>query len=161
MLTEPQRTMVWEEWLAAEIRANYFADLSGAYHRRQRVATFTTLVFSSGAFAALLARLSWVPEWVPAALALLAAAVSLYSLVAQNLKAAVDCSDLHFRWNKLAMEYQDLWNAGDVEDADRRLGQLNERRAEASKSGTAFPYSKRRMLRWYELVVEHRAPKAA
>lgn len=73
----------------------------------------------------------------------------------------VDCSDLHFRWNKLAMEYQDLWNAGDVEDADRRLGQLNERRAEASKSGTAFPYSKRRMLRWYELVVEHRAPKAA
>ena len=49
MLTESQRTQVWEQWLAAEMRAIYFGDLCGSFHRRQRLATWSTLLLSSGA----------------------------------------------------------------------------------------------------------------
>lgn len=155
-LTEPQQTQVWEQWLAAEMRANYFADLCGWYHRQQKLATWATLLLSSGAAAAFVTRLADVlPAWVAPALALLAAGVSLYSLVAQNLKAALDCSDLHFRWNKLAREYEDLWNSLWAEDAAARLARLNDKRAELSKTGTAFRYSERRMRKWYDVVVQH------
>jgi hypothetical protein len=69
----------------------------GSYPRRidaeGRVATFLTLVLSSGATTGFLGRIP-IPTWAPGLLAMLAAGVSLYSLVAQNLKAAFECSDL-------------------------------------------------------------------
>ncbi len=154
MLNEPQIKLVWEEWLSAEMRAHYFADLSGTFHRRQRWATWGTLLLSSGAAVALLGKLS-VPEWTGPTLTLLTAVVSLYSLVTQNPKSAADCADLHFRWNRLAMEYRDLWFNWHSDDAPARLSRINERAAEASKSGTAYHYAPRRMLRWYNLVVEN------
>ncbi len=36
MLSELQQRRVWEGWLSAEIRANYFADLSSGYHQPPR-----------------------------------------------------------------------------------------------------------------------------
>jgi len=49
MLSEPQQKRVWDGWLSAENRANYFADLSRGYHRKQRLVTWAMLVLSSGA----------------------------------------------------------------------------------------------------------------
>ena len=54
MLSEAQQRRVWEGMLSAEIRANYFAELSGKYHRRQRVVTWVILFLSSGAAATFL-----------------------------------------------------------------------------------------------------------
>src|SRR3989442_9049084 len=119
MLTDAQRTTVWEEWLSAEIRANYFGDLASTYYHRQRLINWLTLLFSSGAVAALLPKLSIA--WLPAVLAALAAATSLFSLVSQYVKNAVDCSDLHSRWNKIAAEYQDIWINPEADDAPARL----------------------------------------
>lgn len=154
-LSEPQANMVWEEWLAAEVRANYFADLCATFHRRQNVAIWATLVLSSGAALTLISNIDWLPAAIVPVLAFMAAGVSLYSLVAQNPKSASDCADLHSRWNKLAMEYRDLWQNWYAEDATAKLARMNERAAEISKSGTAYRYEPKRMAKWEDLVVQH------
>ncbi len=51
----------------------------------------------------------------------------------------MDCSDLHFRWNSLAMEYEDLWSNVHREDSDDQLKVLRKREAELSKSRSSFP----------------------
>ncbi len=160
MATEAQRARVWEEWLGAEIRANYFGDLAGSYFFRQRVATWLTLFFSSGAVVTWLAKLPQGYEWLVALLASLAAGASVYSVVTQNVKAAVESADLHYRWNKLATEYRDIWDDLDNADVQGLLAKLSEREAEVSKSGTAIPYSEKRMLKWFDMVVRARAGHA-
>ena len=161
MLTELQQKSVWEGWLSSEIRANYFADLSYRYQFRQRALTWLTLAFSSGAFATLVT--DWLPvefDWIKPTLVFFTAALSLWSLVAQNQKNATDCSDLHFRWNKLAGEYESLWDHMYSEDAAIRLEALREKSAELSKSSTAFPNKTRLMEKWQEHVVQHHTADA-
>lgn len=156
MLSEIQRKNVWENWLSAEMRANYFADMANRYQFRQSAFTWLTLLFSSGA--AFVVVTDWAPQgfgWVKAGLALLTAAVSLLSLVQQNQKRATECSDLHFRWNRLASEYEALWDDMYADDAELKLKMLAEKTAELSKSSTAFPYRKRVMLKWQEHVERH------
>jgi hypothetical protein len=160
MLSNLQQKRVWEGWFKGAVRANYFADLSGRYRWRQRTATWLTLIFSSGAFGALLAQIPPHYDWI--LLAALAAAVSLWSLVAQNQQAAVDAADLHHRWNRLAIDYQRLWDDMYADDAAARLIVLDERAAEASKAGTAFPARERLIAKWHRHVSEHhRSPAAA
>lgn len=155
MLSELQRKRVWEGWFKGEVRANYFADLSGRYRWRQRTATWLTLLFSSGAFGTLLARLpDWV-NWIPALLAALAAGVSLWSLVAQNQQHAIDAADLHHRWSRLAADYRRLWDDMYASEAAARLGALEEREAEVSKAATAFPARARLIAKWHRHVAEH------
>ena len=89
MLSELQQKNVWENWLSAEMRANYFADMANHYQSWQRALTWLTLIFSSSA--ALVIVTDWAPqgfEWIKAVLALLTAAVSFLSLVQQNQKSA-------------------------------------------------------------------------
>lgn len=162
MLSAEQTKLAWEEWLAAEIRASYFADLCGTFNRHHRVATWGILLLSSGAAVGLLGRLDWLPAWASPLLVLCVAALSLYSLMAQNPKSAAECSDLHARWNKVGMEYRDLWMNWYAEDAAARLARLNERSAETSKSGTAYRYEPERMEKWQDMVVANRVrPPAA
>jgi len=147
---------VWEGWLGAEIRAHYFADLCGRYDRLQKAATWATLALSSSAFAAMIANgLQAHYSWLAPVLTFLTAAISLYSLVAQNQKKAFDSADLHLRWNTLARDYSALWDDMYSEYAARRFTALVQRELEASKSGTAFPFKPRRMLKWQELVEQH------
>ncbi|MBI4346866.1 MAG: hypothetical protein HY553_08420 [Elusimicrobia bacterium] len=154
MLSELQRKRVWEGWFKGEVRANYFADLSGRYRRRQRTATWLTLLLSSGAFGTLLAQLPPRYGFAPMLLAALTAAVSLWSLVAQNQQHAVDAADLHHRWNRLASDYRYLWDEMYAEDAIARLAILDERAADLSKAGTAFPVRGRLIAKWHRHVKE-------
>lgn len=160
MVTQEQRLRVWEDLLSAEMRANYFADLAGAYAHRQRLATWLILFFSCGAFVTSISKLPPQYGWIGIAMPLVAAAISLYSVVMQNQKNAVDSSDLHFRWNKLSTEYCNLWDAiqaDAVTDLQAQLAKLDEKSAEMSKAANTLSYSERRMLKWYDLVVkQHR-----
>jgi hypothetical protein len=159
MLSEVQQATVWEHWLAAEIRALHFGDLANYYGARQKWLTVTTLLLSSGAFVTLFG--DWLPAkfaWLRPALPLFIAAVSIASLIEQNQKRATDAADLHFRWNRLAGQYEALWNDMYAEDAAEQLNALNERRSELSKSSLAFPKDEKRMLKWEDHVVQHRAP---
>jgi hypothetical protein len=157
MLTSSQQKRVWEGLLGAEIRANYFADLSGRYAFRQRAATWCTLVASSGAAVSILANLSEQWSWLRPALALSTAAISLYSVVMQNQKFAVDSSDLHARWNRLANDYQRLWDDMYADDALSLLNALSGREEELSKAGTAFPNRRRLMEKWETYVISDHA----
>jgi hypothetical protein len=160
MLSELQQKAVWEGWLASETRAYYFADLGYRYQKRQRHATVVVLALSSGALVTLLS--DWLPpewRWIRPALAALVAAVSAWSLVAQNDKHAIDCSDLHFRWNKLAGEYRTLWDDMHAPGAARRLQGLSETSAELSKSGVRMPNDTRLMNKWFDRVVADHTPE--
>ena len=161
MLSEAQQKRVWEGMLGAEIRANYFADLSGRLHVRQRSATWLTLVLSSGAVVSVVASLPPEHSWIRIALTVATAGISAYSVVMQNQKFAVDASDLHARWNGLAKDFESLWENVYASDASARLSALEDRKTELSKAGSAFKYDERRMLRWETHVIAHRLPHAA
>lgn len=158
MLSEAQQKRVWEGMLGAEIRANYFADYTNRFHRRQRVATFGSVLFSSGAFVSFVLTnpAPWVTEYLRPGLTLLTAIISTYSLVAQNQKSAIDAADLHARWNKLAHEYELLWEDVYADSAQATLEALEQRGMELSKSGTSFPNDEAAMLRWENHVLAHR-----
>jgi hypothetical protein len=158
MLSALQQKQVWEGWLSSEIRANYFADLSGRYHRIQRLVTWAILFFSSGAAVAFVPGLLPAYPWVPPALSILVAALSAYALAVQNRQTAIECADLHFRWNALASEYECLWGDMYADDAPERLRLLDARGMELSKAATALPVIEKRLLKWQDYVERHHAP---
>jgi hypothetical protein len=161
-LSALEQKAVWEGWLGAEIRAKYFGELCHRYQTAQQVATWLTLVASSGALATLLGE--WVPPaggWVRPLLAATATGLSLYSLVAQNQKKSGDCSDLHARWQTLSNDYEALWNDMYAPDARDRFTALRKREVEVGKSSTTFPNDAKRLERWQDHVHRHHAATAA
>jgi hypothetical protein len=153
VLSELKRKDVWEGWLGAEIRANYFADRCGHYQLQQKILTWLTLIFSSGAAVTLTTQL--LPEnlqWIKPTLALVAAGISFVMLLQQNQKRVTECSDLQFRWHKLGNEFKALWDDMYSQDASERLMTLEEKEAELSKSSTAIPNNPRTMLKWQDHV---------
>lgn len=156
-LSALQRKSVWEGWLSAEIRAHYFAELCHDFQWVQRVVTWGILAASSGALASLVAGLPDGWHWLRPALALATAGLSLWSLVANYSKNSSDCSDLHLRWNRLAIDYQALWEDMYTVKAPERLSELLQRDAELSKSSTALPNREPLMRKWQARVVNHHA----
>ena len=153
MMSQLQQQRAWEGWLSAEIRANYFADLSDMYRRRQRVITWLMLFLSSGAFFSLVAK---IPQGLSAVVApifaLLATGVSLYASVAQHQKSMMETANLHLKWSKLASKYERLWDDVYAEDAQASLKRLEGKSMELSQAGTAFPANRRKLLKWQRYV---------
>ena len=163
MLSELQRTTVWEGWLGAEIRANYFADMRGHYQAQQKWFTWMILISSSGAAATLIT--DWLPrnwQWVKPVLALVTAALSFLLLLQQNQKRSTECADLHFRWSKLANKYKALWDDMYSPDALNTVRGLEEEEVELSKGGIGMPNNEKSMLKWENHVLRqhHLAPVA-
>ncbi len=100
-------------------------------------------------------------RWIRPSLALFTAAMSILSLVEQNQKRATACSDLHFRWNRLANDYEALWDDVYSEDAAAKLKALTLRIAEFPKGSTAIPYHERIMVKWQDHVERHHGLPAA
>lgn len=155
MLSELQQKRVWEGMLGSEIRANYFADLSGQYLRHQRLSTWGTLIGSSSAVVSVIVNLPESWSWLRLALPAVTAAISFYSVVMQNQRLSVDAADLHARWNRLARGYRRLWEDMYSETALESLNELDERATELSKAGSSFPNKRRTMLRWQRHVEQH------
>jgi hypothetical protein len=154
MLSELQRKDVWEGWLGGEIRANYFADMGGQLQTQQKILTWMTLIFSSGAAATFVT--DWVPpdmQWIKTALALLTAGISFVTLLQQNQKRITECVDLHFRWSRLSNEYKALWDDMYSPNALDRFRMLEENEAELSKSSMLIPNNERAMLKWQDYVI--------
>ncbi len=163
MLNEAQQRDVWERWLASEMRANYYGDLSERLSSLQTKLTWMTLLFSSGAAGAILGD-AHVPSslwFLKSVFALLAVGVSLASLVMQNPKRSFDCSDLQYKWNRLAAEYEALWNDVYADSAKGMLTTLTEKSAELSRSSdrAGIKYKKHLMEKWEKHVISHRIPQ--
>jgi outer membrane murein-binding lipoprotein Lpp len=161
MLSEAQQKRVWEGMLGAEIRANYFADLSGRLQGRQRAAVWAGLVLSLSAVVSVAASLPAPYSWIRLVLTVATAGIIAYSVVLQNQKFAVDASDLHARWNRLSNDYERLWVDVYANDGEARLSMLEDHKAELSKAGSGFKYDQGRILKWETHVVAHRLPHAA
>ena len=153
-LSPLQQQRVWENLLAAEIRANYFAELASNYRWHQRVANFATLIFSSGAVAAFLIENPDL-RWLRPVLAVITAAISAYTVIAQNHDRATAAMDLHVRWNKLSKQYAELWENMYADTAVTQLRKLEETADELSKNGISFPNNEKDMLKWQQHVVQH------
>jgi hypothetical protein len=152
-LSELQRKRLWEDLLLAEARSYYFGDLATRYNREQRAITWISLILSSGAtLTAVTAAVAKGQVWIPAALALIASAITLYSVVAQNPKRASDAGDLHTRWAKLARAYERLWEDMYADDALGRLNAIEDSDPELSKPAVGLPWDRKRMRRWQEHV---------
>jgi hypothetical protein len=163
MLSDFQQTTVWESWLSAEIRAAYFAELVQRFQSRQKFLVVGGLLLSSGATIALLTAI--VPQnlnWIKPTLTLLAAALSLWSLVAKNERSSIDCADLHLRWNTLALQYETLWSNMYADDAAAKLIQLRTEELAISKSSTSLPSYTRLMEKVQQnVVLQHQNQLAA
>lgn len=162
MFSPLQQKRVWDGQLASEIRAIYFADLCNRYQRIQRAVTWVILACSSGAAVTLLT--DWLPQsfaWLRPALALATAGLSLWSLVENFHKKATDCSDLQFRYRKLAKGFESLWDDMYSPDAKAKLDDLEAKAAELEKSSLPFPEGERRMRKWQEHVERLHASSAA
>ena len=144
-----QQQDVWEGWITSEMRANYFAELGQSFDRQQKICNWLTTVTSSGAF---VTAVSGLGHGYVVGLTLIAALLSAFLLVQQNQKRVTDCLDLHFRWNRLAGEYNALWNDMYSDDAPTKLSMLAEKATELSKSSAAFPIRKKMMLKWQKHV---------
>jgi hypothetical protein len=152
MLSNLDQKSVWEGWLSSEINAQYFAELANIYRVRQEALTWLSLLLTSSTMATVLADSHIQFSWIKSALAVLATIASLLALVQQNQKRSFDCSDLHFRWGRLASDYRDLWKNMYAEDASARLGVLEEKTGEVSRTSTAFPNKVRLMSKWQDYV---------
>jgi hypothetical protein len=162
MLSDFQQTIVWESWLGAEIRAAYFADLVQTFQLRQKLLIVGGLLLSSGATITLLTAI--VPphlSWIKPTLTLLAAGLSLWSLVAKNERSSIDCADLHLRWNTLALQYETLWSNMFTEEASAKLAQLRTEELAISKSSTSQPAYHRLLEKAQKNVVMHHQNQVA
>lgn len=156
MLSEFQQQAVWDGWLSAEIRSGYFAELVTRYQARQRYLVVGGLLLSSGATVTLLTTV--VPPayaWIKPLLTVLAALTSLWSLVAKNERNAIDCADLHLRWNNLAAEYEAIWANVYADDAEARLAQVRKEESLLSKSSTSMPRYDRLLAKVQDNVMMH------
>jgi hypothetical protein len=158
MLSDLERKTLREDWLAAEIRGNYFAGLSFGYRRRERVAKWGVLISSCGALLAVLAGLPSGLAAAPHVLAAISAGVSVWLLVVPNQTRATECADLHFEWNKLAEECGVLWDNMYAEGASASLRGLRAQTMNLSSRATHLPNRARLMKKWESYVIaQHHA----
>ena len=162
VLSELQQDELWKNWLSAEIRADYFAEMSTWYARWHSWLIWSTLFFSAGTVAAIIGNLPANYGWlIKPTLALVTTALSLLSVVKQPQKRSAECADLHFKWNLLAAEYQLLWNHTYSDDAELEFANLVRKEAEISKASLAIPNRVKVVEKWERHVVEQRTGELA
>src|SRR5271170_7027043 len=130
MLNEFQTTRVWENMLAAETRALYFADLASRYTREKQWITGVSFFLASGAAASLIGKL---PQWVPLVASAVVAVLSAYSMAVGLDRKISTMAKLHSAWNVISLEYQRLWNHTYSDDAEEQLYVLFQREKEPSE----------------------------
>jgi hypothetical protein len=155
MLSEAQQKRVWEGMLASEIRANYFAELSGIFLRRQQFATWATLLFSSADVAAFLAKLPEELTWIRLACAVCTAATSIYLALSGNERKAFDSKELYSRLNRLHAAYQEIWENVNSDGAADRIKPLEDQAIEASNLAITLPNHEKSMLKWQNHTEKH------
>jgi hypothetical protein len=156
-LTQDQISRVWENLLAAETRSLYFGDLTTRYTREKQWITGLSFFLSSGAAATLIAK---SPNWVPIVLATITAIITAYAM-AVNLDGRIaTMSKLHSSWNRLASDYDRLWNHAYDHDSEEILEEIVARERDASELAvTDAPNEKKLLEQWQQHVFEsHQLP---
>lgn len=150
MLNELQTTRVWENMLAAETRALYFASLASRYTGVKQWITGLSFFLSSGAAATLIGR---APGWVPIVLSLVAAGITAYSMAVGLDRKVSTMAKLHSSWSRIAQEYDRLWNHTSDDDAEEQLEKIIQLELEPSKLATTEAPNDQKLLgQWQDRV---------
>jgi hypothetical protein len=152
MLTEEQTDRVWNGALAAKVRSLYFADLASSYTRRKQIITGITFFLSSGAAAALVAKM---PPWVPLVLSVISAVFMAYSMAVNLDRAATTMAKLRYAWSQIEADFRRLWNHWYEDNAEEVLENILIHSREASELGiTEAPYQPGLVEKWRTFVHE-------
>ncbi len=150
MLNEHQITVVWENMLAAESRALYFADLASRDTRCKQFITGASFFLSSGAAAAVVSK---APAWIPIMLALFSAVANAYSMAVGLDRRIATMVKLHAVWNRIAKDYDRLWNHTYDDDAEAQFLAITQREIEPSElAATDAPNDQKLLGKWQEYV---------
>lgn len=85
----------------------------------------------------------------------------MWRVTSQTYKRAVDCSDLHVRWQKVATEYEQLWENVYHPDAQESLNRVDALADDISKPGIAIGrYDKKLMTKYWDQVIRTRTAHA-
>lgn len=152
------REAVWESWLNADYRARYFGELAGRFSRYQRQATVLLAITSSGAFLALMVRISSSAAlpWIVEIAALLAASIGWILMLGRFPEKANLAAAQHMRWARAQREYQELWLSVEAQTvkpaaATKRCSSIEESAAKMDEMAMReLPDKKRLALRCYE-----------
>lgn len=150
MLSKSQTDLVWNYMLEAEVRACYFGDLTTKYQRKKETITFTTFFLSTGAAAALIAKL---PSWIPIMLALVTSAATTYAIAFGLDRKVAALSQLHSQWMRIASDYEYLYHHWSAPDAEELLNDIQVREKQASETATMdAPYIRKLLDHWADHV---------
>jgi hypothetical protein len=146
MLSEFQINQVWRDMLEAEARSLYFGDLASRYTRRKQIITGLSLFLSSGAAAAIVAKL---PETVTVLLAGAVAVINAYAISINLDGSANTMGKLHSSWNSVAADYNRLWNHSYEDDAEDQFYRIIEGKKDISElATTSAPNDQKLMATW-------------
>lgn len=144
-LTENETSLVWTKLYEAEVRSQYFGELSVRYVKRKQIMDGLVLFLSSGAAATFVTPLS---KWVPVAMSVIVAAITAYSISTNLDKRISALSKLHCAWNSLNSDYERLWNHWHEAGAEQTFEQLLRRGRDASENALEMPYDEATMQKW-------------
>jgi len=150
MLNDFQIARVWENMLAAETRALYFADLTARYTRRKQWITGGSFFLSSGAAATLIGK---APTWVPILLALVVAGANAY-VMAINLDRKIGTlAKLFSAWAQIASDYERLWSHARTEEAEGEFERIIDKERQPSElAAQEAPNDQKLLAQWQQHV---------
>lgn len=158
MLTDAQVNDVWNEMIAAEVRALYFADLGANYTKTKQIITGISFFLSSGAAATILGK---SPVWVPVLFSIVTAVATAYSIAVGLDRKAGLMGKLHYTWSEIESDYRQLWNHWYEDEAEDQLKDILIRVRDASQIAiTEAPYDENLVKKWRSFVLKqhHIAP---
>jgi hypothetical protein len=152
MLTEERIYLAWSNMLAAETRALYFSDLATKYSQQKQWITGLSFFLSSGAAATIIGK---APAWVPAAMALITAALTAYSIATALDRTASTMAKLGSTWREIASAYERVWNHNYDDDADEQLDKVIALESAPSQmAATEAPHDEKRLGLWQNRVFQ-------
>lgn len=149
-MTEAQINRVWEKMIEAEVRSLYFGHLASMFSKRKQVISGVSFFLSSGAAVMLLAKMDYLGPLVSS---LVAAGLTAYTIAFDLDRKAAMMAKLHYTWNKLAADYDRLWNHWYEDNAEIEFDEIARLGREASELATTeAPYNKQLITKWQDHV---------
>jgi hypothetical protein len=147
-LDDLQQQTLWEKWVGANARSRYFAILARRYSKYDQSIAIVSAVLSGSAVAAIIndSHLQGFP-WLKLVFPAVAGFLSATSFVRRFGNKIYDCSELYYKWEKLALECQDLWSKMYNTSAPVQLREIEEKGLELSKSALRMLPDIKRLMR--------------
>jgi len=149
-LTQSQIEQLWEDKMAAEARAAYFAEIASRESTLKRWITGGSFILGSAAVVTILSK---SPPWITVICSALIAIANGYQIaVGQDAKIRT-AGKLHMGWLGLEHDYERLWSHTHDNDAEDVLQQCLGRERELSETAaTEIGYKGKRWTYWLQTI---------